>query len=163
MDALIAKNELYRRLLMMEQALRTFEKEISYLRRNTLLLEEPIMPPVASESIINVVQRVFQVSRSSLSCGVRTKPLVLPRHAAIYLMRTLLGHSMPHIGRIFKLHHTSVIHACASAAKRMEGDPEFARKIERCKQMLRTPPTPAPSEPEAAAATAVPIEIARRA
>lgn len=54
----------------------------------------------------NVVSQYYQIS---LDCKSRKRELVRPRQVAMYLCRKYTALSYPHIARIFKVDHSTVI------------------------------------------------------
>ena len=93
---------------------------------------------VTAESIQKVVAKHFNIRLSDLRSKKRTKSLILPRHAAMYLCRRLTKLSLIDIGRDFgKKDHTTVIHACNRIEETMKSDPELERDIEEIIEEVR--------------------------
>ncbi len=53
----------------------------------------------------------FQIGRLDMLSDRRSTDMVLPRHLAIYLCRTLTFRSLNEIARLFRRDHTTVMHA----------------------------------------------------
>lgn len=60
-----------------------------------------------------------------------------PRQVAMVLCRQITGASLPTIGRMFKRHHTTVLHAEAAVAERMT--PELAKAMARIRERVNAP------------------------
>lgn len=58
------------------------------------------------------------------------------RHAALYLLRERTGWSYPMLGHACNRHHTTVMYGIARAAAELAKGGEFARKLERAKEIL---------------------------
>jgi len=90
------------------------------------------------DQIQHLVAEFFNLNVSDLRSKSRTKSVVLPRQIAMFLIRTLTGHSLPEIGQYFGgRDHTTVLHSCQKIAKDMEGDVVFRRKIEEIQDLLK--------------------------
>ncbi len=86
---------------------------------------------ITKELVQKVVSESFGVKISDLKSKRRTRTVVLPRQAAMYLCRTLAGSSLPEIGAFFGgKDHSTVIHACKVIEEKKEKDPELRAKIE---------------------------------
>src|ERR1035437_3694607 len=60
--------------------------------------------------IINIVAEYYGLNHSDFVSDVRSREIIIPRHVAMYLCRTMTDKSFPNIGKSFKRDHTSVIH-----------------------------------------------------
>jgi chromosomal replication initiation ATPase DnaA len=150
--------DLEQRLRKIEEALGIIKDEVSLLRGNAEMvkdLREQAQP--ASEAVMSAVEAVFQRPvAESFVLRDQSPAYVEARHVVIVLLYELRGLSASRIARQFGIHHTSVLHARRSIARRLEqGDAELADKIERVKQILRGTAAPIATKPVA-------IEIARR-
>lgn len=63
------------------------------------------------ETVMRAVCAEFKITRVELTARRRQNYIVLRRHIALVLCMHLTRYSLPHIGRHFGLHHTSVMHA----------------------------------------------------
>jgi hypothetical protein len=79
--------------------------------------------------IIRKVARFYGVRVYELSSPRRLERIVLARHVAAYLCRTLLGRSFPEIGRRFNQDHTTVMHGVARVVKFARSHWEFAHDL----------------------------------
>lgn len=82
----------------------------------------PLKPrtPKVSE-IIGATAAYFKIAPDEILSGRRIKPLVIPRHVAMYLARQLTLRSFPEIGRFMGgRDHTTVLHACNKIQCMME-------------------------------------------
>lgn len=64
-----------------------------------------------SQIIINAVCDYFVINKKDLSNKSRERNLVLPRHIAMYLIKTKTKATYLSIGQIFKRDHSTVINA----------------------------------------------------
>jgi hypothetical protein len=79
----------------------------------------------------------FAVPLEELTGDCRFSLFVIPRHAAMYLARTLNGDSFPMIAHWFGCDHTSVMSGCRRTRQRMAEYPSFKERIERLSAHLR--------------------------
>lgn len=75
--------------------------------------------------IDSVLCDAFGVSLELLHSAARSIPAPLARQHGFYLARTLLGMTMPQIGRWYKRDHTSVLHGVRKIERLREGSEEF--------------------------------------
>lgn len=91
------------------------------------------LPPVAAptiSSIIDVVCRVYGVSRMDIVSARRTKDVVLPRQIAGYLAAKLTPHSLPTIAQhLGGRDHTTLVHARQKIIRMRETDPAFDNEL----------------------------------
>ncbi len=74
--------------------------------------QAPLFPvPPSVEAIQVMVCAHFQIGRLDMLSDRRSTDMVLPRHLAIYLCRTLTFRSLNEIARLFRRDHTTVMHA----------------------------------------------------
>ncbi|MES2348972.1 MAG: helix-turn-helix domain-containing protein [Pseudomonadota bacterium] len=66
--------------------------------------------------VLAIVSEHFGVSREVILSKDRHAQYVLPRHVAMYLLRTRYGYSFPRLGRYFHRDHTSVMYAVEQVA-----------------------------------------------
>jgi hypothetical protein len=88
-----------------------------------------IMPTI--QNIQNVVANNFDITVMDMVSARRTKHLILPRHIALYLAKTLTKFSYPVIGRYFGgRDHSTIIHAVEKIEARMESEQDLKRTID---------------------------------
>jgi chromosomal replication initiator protein len=98
-------------------------------------LEE--VPAITVERIQDAVGKQWGVSAEALRSKVRTKTLTIPRQAAMFLCRELLGMHLVSIGEVFgNRDHSTVIHSLDRATEQIQSDPEFQQKLEAAKRDL---------------------------
>ncbi|MDO9026565.1 MAG: chromosomal replication initiator protein DnaA [bacterium] len=86
---------------------------------------------ISIDSILRTVANHFSVSDEALRSSKRTKELVLPRHIAMYLSRTLTASSLNDIGKRFGgKDHSTVHHAIDKMNKDILKDQDTARQVE---------------------------------
>jgi chromosomal replication initiator protein len=79
----------------------------------------------------------FGLAQGELLSTTRATRIAWPRQVAMYLARELTGQSLPAIGRQFGgRDHTTVLHACRRASKRIEDDDDARRSVEKLCQTL---------------------------
>lgn len=66
--------------------------------------------------VLAIVSDHFGVSREAILGKSRRAEFVLPRHVAMWLLRTRYGYSFPRLGRYFHRDHTSVMYAVEQVA-----------------------------------------------
>lgn len=72
----------------------------------------PAIPLTRSQKIVRAVCQRYEVERLDLMSDRRHKKLVLPRHVAAYLLKTLTPRSLPQIGKeLGGRDHTTILHA----------------------------------------------------
>jgi len=90
------------------------------------------------DQIQHTVAEFFNLNVSDLRSKSRTKSVVLPRQIAMFLIRTLTGHSLPEIGQYFGgRDHTTVLHSFQKITKDMETNPVFRRKVDEIQDLLK--------------------------
>lgn len=87
--------------------------------------------------IIETVARFYDKRPDQLISATRSRPLLKPRHVAMYLARKLTKRSYPELGRLFGgRDHTTIIHACQKIAAMVQMDGAVARDIEALREQL---------------------------
>jgi chromosomal replication initiator protein len=82
------------------------------------------------ERIISTVAERFAVKADSLLGQRRTRPVVLPRQVAMYLVRQLTELSLVEVGRLFGgRDHTTVMYACEKIGTQIAEDSELSDKV----------------------------------
>lgn len=93
-------------------------------------MSAPSMPPTVAE-IQRQVAASFGVRREHILCRDRCPSYVRPRHAAMYIARSLTHHSMTRLAHFFeRADHTTILHGVQTTQKRIAEDRDFARKID---------------------------------
>jgi chromosomal replication initiator protein len=92
------------------------------------------------ESIQRIVAEAFGVGVDGLTSKKRTKELTVPRHVAMYLMRTLLDLPLVEIGRQFGgRDHSTVIHSVTKVEQEMQSDARFRARVLELGERLSVP------------------------
>lgn len=85
---------------------------------------------ITADDILKAVASYYRVKVSDLKSAKRTKQLVVPRQAGMYLCRTLTGLSFAEIATAFgRSDHTTVMHACDRVANGIQQDTEIKRAV----------------------------------
>ncbi len=92
---------------------------------------------VTIDSIQTIVCKFFKISKNEMLSSRRSRYLVRPRQAAIYLSKMLTSKSLPEIGRYFSNRdHTTVIHSVKTIEKLRKEDNELNIKIDTLKNKI---------------------------
>ena len=92
---------------------------------------------VTIDSIQTIVCKYFKISKNEMLSSRRSRYLVRPRQAAIYLAKLLTSKSLPEIGRAFSNRdHTTVIHSVKTIEKLKKEDSELNMKIDSLKNKI---------------------------
>ena len=103
---------------------------------NEALLAEPVK--IEAEVIIMAFCLRYRISKVDIVSARRTKLLIEPRHAAMYMTKRLTPLSLPDIGRCFGgRNHTTVLHAVRKIESLIENDPTFAEEMREIEEQLR--------------------------
>lgn len=93
--------------------------------------------PITVDRIQNAVGKEWGVSAEALRSKTRTKSLTVPRQAAMFLCRELLGMHLIEIGQQFGgRDHSTVIHSLERASEQIATDPVFNQHLEAAKRIL---------------------------
>jgi chromosomal replication initiator protein len=86
---------------------------------------------VSIEKICEVVADYYKLSLNELTKKKsRQKEILLPRQIVMYLARELTTASFVEIGRIFNMHHSTVMNSIGSIKKRMQRDSDFHKEVQ---------------------------------
>lgn len=81
--------------------------------------------------ILGAVARHYKVPLDRILSPERARLLIRPRLVAAYLIREMLGWSLPEIGRAMGRDHSTVHHAIRRAESLIHADPAAAAEIEQ--------------------------------
>ena len=108
--------------------------EVRVILKDLLNLSEN---KVTIDSIQTVVCKFFKISKNEMLSPRRSRYLVRPRQAAIYLSKILTSKSLPEIGRAFSNRdHTTVIHSVKTIDKLRKEDKELNINIDSLKNKI---------------------------
>ncbi len=108
--------------------------EVRVILKDLLNLSEN---KVTIDSIQTVVCKFFKISKNEMLSPRRSRYLVRPRQAAIYLSKILTSKSLPEIGRAFSNRdHTTVIHSVKTIDKLRKEDNELNINIDSLKNKI---------------------------
>lgn len=86
------------------------------------------------QDILTAVCREFGVAMLDITSQRRTKEIVIPKMAAMYLARHMTAVSLPEIGRrMGGRDHTTIMNGVAKTKRRIESDPAFSLRIDALK------------------------------
>lgn len=104
------------------------------------LLPSAAIKPVTIALLQKIVAEHFDIRVEEMRAKRRTKGVAFPRQVAMYLARELTDASLPRIGEEFGgRDHTTVMHACERVKTALAQDPQFAVRLKRLVDTLRTP------------------------
>jgi chromosomal replication initiator protein len=104
------------------------------------LLPTAASKPVTIASLQKTVAEHFDIRVEEMRAKRRTKGVAFPRQVAMYLARELTDASLPRIGEEFGgRDHTTVMHACDRVKEAIAQDPQFAARLKKLVDTLRTP------------------------
>ncbi len=93
--------------------------------------------PTDLETIRDRVAEAWGVTGSALASKSRTRRLLVPRQAAMFLIREVGKSSLRDIGEIFGgRDHSTVIHSIRKAEERMQTDRKFRTRIRKVRKQL---------------------------
>ncbi len=93
--------------------------------------------PVTIELIQNEVSRYYRISKDELVSKKRTKPLVIPRHIAMYLCSRMTGSTLSIIGKAFSdRDHTTVMNGIGNIEKELTTNPETRKTLEELSRII---------------------------
>ena len=108
--------------------------EVKVILKDLLNLSEN---KVTIDLIQSLVCKFFKISKNEMLSSRRSRYLVRPRQAAIYLAKILTSKSLPEIGREFSNRdHTTIIHSVRTIEKLKENDTELAANIDNLKNQI---------------------------
>ena len=108
--------------------------EVKVVLKDLLNLNEN---KVTIDLIQTVVCKYFKISKNEMLSSRRSRYLVRPRQAAIYLTKILTSKSLPEIGREFSNRdHTTIIHSVKTIEKIKEKDSEMTDNINKLKNQI---------------------------
>ena len=114
--------------------------KVPNLSETRLILKDLLHLPennITIELIQTEVCKYFKISKNEMLSSRRSRYLVRPRQAAIYLTKVLTSKSLPEIGRSFSNRdHTTVIHSVKTIEKIRKNDEEFNSNLESLKNKI---------------------------
>jgi len=103
------------------------------------LLPSAASTPITITSLQKAVAEHFDIRMEEMRAKRRTKGVAFPRQVAMYLARELTDASLPRIGAEFGgRDHTTVMHACDRVKEAIAQDPQFAARLKKLVDALRT-------------------------
>ena len=81
--------------------------------------------------VIRMTAEELDINENALIGKGRRKEVAIARQIAMYLARTLTGHSLKTVGLNFGgRDHSTVVHACKLVERRCQGDPAFLQRVD---------------------------------
>lgn len=94
-------------------------------------------PKITYNDIITKVADAYDLTPDDLLGKKQSQNIALPRHVAIYLIRTMLALSLNDIGRIFGRNHTTIMSSENKVNALLKESPDFSDKIEQLKNDIK--------------------------
>jgi len=108
--------------------------EVKIILKDLLNLSEN---KVTIDLIQSIVCKFFKISKNEMLSSRRSRYLVRPRQAAIYLTKILTSRSLPEIGREFSNRdHTTIIHSVKTIERLIKEDTELSGNIDHLKNQI---------------------------
>ena len=108
-----------------------------YQLSNTFTIEVNEMPS-NSDRIMQIVSKVFSLTKEDLTGTCREKNIALARQVAMWYCKHELDLSFPTVGRLFGgKDHTTVMHACTKIDK-IKGEDRIKQKIATIDKLLKS-------------------------
>ena len=124
---LLAFSTLRRQAITMELAQRVLQD----------ILGKATFADVTVQQIIKFVERTMKVPERQILGKSRVQEVALSRQMTMYLTRELTESSLQSIGQhLGGRDHTTVLHAIRQIEKRMQNDPDFAKRVQNMKDEL---------------------------
>jgi len=96
-------------------------------------------PKLSTAGIQKAVALEWGVTADGLKSKTRTKTLTIPRQAAMYLCREILGLQLVEIGNAFGgRDHSTVIHSLERASHLLTEDSTFRERVEKLRSSLQS-------------------------
>lgn len=96
----------------------------------TLYDVAPVVRYPMVEAIIVIVAKHYSTTRVDIKSARRNADVVLPRHVAMYLAKTVTLKSFPELGRRFgNRDHTTVLHAVRKIGRLIKTDADLAHDV----------------------------------
>lgn len=101
-----------------------------------------VRPGCASpEVIINVVCEYYGLEEEDLQRKTRRSDIRFPRQLCMYFIREMTRYCEEHltleaIGKMFNLHHATVVHSCRMIKDTREYHKELAKQIEEIQDLI---------------------------
>ena len=93
-----------------------------------LYKSRPGLNPTA-DLILEEVSSYYGVSIEKLKGSARTADVVFPRQVAGYLMRSMMGLSLPEVGKVLNQHHTTILHGITRVQNEAKQKEEIAATL----------------------------------
>ena len=102
------------------------------------LFEQRQRRQITPELVMRTVSDYYGTSMGELISATRRREITVPRQIAMYLVREIIGMSLPQIGRVFgDRDHTTVLHSCKSVEQNMKNNPTMKSVVDDLQRMVR--------------------------
>lgn len=114
------------------QKLLTLRMEVSMLEIDAMLSGTGDVATV--KIVLEEVSREFKVPQDQLCARTRVECVIIPRHVAFFLIRTLTKMPFQPIGKMFNRDHGTVMGGCRHVRDKMETNPQFSETVAKLMQ-----------------------------
>jgi DnaA-like protein len=90
-----------------------------------------------TKRIARMFERRFGLPDGAVMLDFKSPTYTTARHCTWYVVRLVLGYSLPEIGACFGRDHTSVMVAIRRMARRLEKQPDLRRTVDRVIRKMR--------------------------
>lgn len=111
--------------------------ELAHKAIDEVRTESPGLNPTP-QLIMQAVANYYCIPVEQITSNKRSKDTVQPRQVSMYLVRDLLGYSLPEIGKVFKRDHTTVLHAVDKIKNQMTSSSEISDIIKTLTDNIRS-------------------------
>ena len=87
--------------------------------------------------ILQEVASFYSIPAERIRGNAKTRDVVGPRQAAIYLIREMTGMSLPEIGKFMGRDHTTALYAINKIEERLKNEPELQNEIADMKKNIQ--------------------------
>jgi chromosomal replication initiator protein len=113
------------------------ETLIQSLMGKTATAEESAPPPLRPMEVVRGAADFFNVTTKQIKGAGRSKPLVMPRHLAMYLLRVDYKMPFTEIGFLFSgRDHTTVMHAVDKITRELQDSSELRHNLASVRKQL---------------------------
>jgi isopropylmalate/homocitrate/citramalate synthase len=91
---------------------------------------------ISVREIIAVAAEYFGVTEDDILGRTQKNPVLLARHVAIYLAKSLPAMRLVEIGYVFRRDHTTILHAQRKIARQIKTDHQLANRVAKLKTQI---------------------------
>ncbi|HIU44487.1 MAG TPA: chromosomal replication initiator protein DnaA [Candidatus Ventrousia excrementavium] len=115
---------------------RALDMEMAQDAIRDIFRENPGAHPTP-DLILQEVASFYSIPAERIRGSAKTRDVVGPRQAAIYLIREMTGMSLPEIGKFMGRDHTTALYAINKIEERLKNEPELQNEIADMKKNIQ--------------------------